>query len=92
MYGNGVRTGMDITAAVHRPIQQDHLLALAAFFVAAAGTSAPGTVECRFVTTAIPTTGSTAAVSASSCRNYNNIHHFVLSKGDRAALWSRAGT
>ena len=79
MYGNGVMTGVEITAAVHRPIQQDHLQALAAFFVAAAGTTTQGTVECRIVTTTIPTTGTTTTVSASSCRNYNNIHHFVLS-------------
>ena len=79
MYGNGVRTGKEITAAVHRPIQQDHLLALSAFFVAAAGTTAQGSVGCRIVAAAIPTSGTTAAVSASSCRNYNNIHHFVLS-------------
>ena len=79
MYGNGVRTGMEITAAVHRPIQQDHLQAFTAFFVAAAGTSSQGSVGCRLVTTSIPTTGTATTVSASSCRNYNNIHHFVLS-------------
>ena len=79
MYGNGVMTGKEITAAVHRPIQQDHLQALTAFFVAAAGTSTRVFVECRFVTTTIPAPGTSAAVSASSYRNYNNIHHFVLS-------------
>lgn len=65
MYLNGVKTGSVTIAVVHRLILKDLHLALTAFFVAVAGTSARGTAGCRFVTTAIPTSGTASAVFAS---------------------------
>ena len=75
MYGNGVKTGMVeyILRIVHRPILQDHYLALAVFSVAAAGTAMRGTAECRFVAAAVPAAGSTSTASALLFRNYNYI-------------------
>ena len=71
MYMNGVRTGMEITAAIHRLILQDHHLALSVFSVAVAGTSMRGSAVCRIVAATAQTTGTTTAVSALSFRNYN---------------------
>ena len=59
MYGNGVRTGMVVTVAIHRLILQDHHPALTAWFVAAAGTPARGAAVCRIVTTSAQATGAT---------------------------------
>ena len=64
MYMNGVRTGMEITAAVLRPILLDRQLALTACFVVVAGTAARSTAECRIVSTAIPSAGATTTASA----------------------------
>ena len=66
MYMNGVRTGMETTAAVHRPIRRDLHLALAAFSAVAAGTSPMGTALCRLVATIVRVSVATMAVSASS--------------------------
>ena len=71
MYGNGVRTGMVVTAAVHRPILQDHHLALTVFFVAVAGASSQGAAECRIVTSTFQAAGTATAVCALPFRNYN---------------------
>ena len=66
MYGNGVRTGVETTAAVLRPIRRDRQLALAVCAVAAAGSAMRGAVECRIVPTTIPAAGAAALVSASA--------------------------
>ena len=76
MYGNGARTGMAVTAAVLRPILQDHHRALAVFFVAVAGTAARGAAECLFVAASVQTTGTSTAVCALPFRNYNYIPSF----------------
>ena len=65
MYGNGVRTGMETIVAVHRQIQWDLRLALAAFSAMAAGTATLGAAVCRFVT-AVVRVSSVAAVAASA--------------------------
>ena len=64
MCGNGVRTGMETTAAVLRPIRRDRQLAHTVCAVAAAGSTSRGAAECRIVATTLPTTGTAAAASA----------------------------
>ena len=67
MYGNGARTGMEATIAVHRLTLQDlHLVltACTACTVAAAGAAMRGAAECHFVTLTIQTTGTTTLVCA----------------------------
>ncbi len=64
MFMNGVRTGKETTAAVRRPIQQDHHRALTACSVAAAGTSMRSSAEYRFVATTIQTTRASISVCA----------------------------
>ena len=64
MYGNGVRTGMEAIAAVHRPILQALHLALAVWAVAVAGSAMLSTAECRIVATAARTVGATTLVCA----------------------------
>ena len=71
MYGNGVRTGMEATAAIRRPIQQDLHLALTVFSVAAAGSTVPGNAVCRIVASTIPSIVTTTAASALFFSNYN---------------------
>ena len=66
MFMNGVRTGMEITAAVHRRAQQDHHLVPPVWAVAAAGSAMRGAVVCRIVATSIRTTGATTTASALS--------------------------
>ena len=51
MYLSGATTGMEITAAVHRPILKVPTVGRSACSVAEAGTSTPGTVARRFVST-----------------------------------------
>ena len=63
MFVNGVRTGMVVTAAVLRPILQDHHLALPAWAVAAAGTTARRPAEYRIVAA----TSLAAATAISGC-------------------------
>ena len=71
MFMSGVRTGMAVTAAVLRPILQDHHRALAVFFVAVAGAATLGAAVCLIVTAAIQTAGTTTSVCALPFRNYN---------------------
>ena len=86
MYGNGVMTGMEVIAAVRRQTLQDHHLALSACLVAVAGTAAPGTAVCRFVSATTQTTGTSTTVSASSFRNYNYNPSFYTKLKNRASL------
>ena len=76
MYGNGVRTGMEAIAAVHRPILQALHLALSVFFVAVAGATTQGTAVYRFVTATTQAAGTTTTASALFFSNYNNIPFF----------------
>ena len=71
MFGNGAKTGMEITAAVHRSILRDRHLALAAFFVAAAGAAMQGAAGCLIVSTTTLAMGLATSASALSFRNYN---------------------
>ena len=71
MFMSGVRTGMAVTAAVLRPILQDHHRALPACAVAAAGSTARGTAEYRIVTATFRTAVSAISGCALSFRNYN---------------------
>ena len=66
MYGNGVRTGMEITAAVHRQIQQVLGQALTVCIVAAAGTLVQVTAAYLIATTIVPATVAAVSASASS--------------------------
>lgn len=64
MYMSGVRIGMVATRAIRRTIRQEQAQAATAFCVAAVGTAARGTCECRIAATTRPTTATTCAVSA----------------------------
>ena len=66
MSGSGVRTGMVVTAVVHRLILRVQVVALAAFCVAVAGATMRGAVASLFVAAAVPTTVATTAASALS--------------------------
>lgn len=66
MSGSGVRTGMVVTAVVHRLILRVQVVALTAFCVAVAGTAMRGAVASLIVSTAVPATVSSAAASALS--------------------------
>lgn len=66
MSGSGVRTGMVVTAVVHRLILRVQVVALTAFCVAVAGTAMRGTVASLLVTATGPTSVSTATASALS--------------------------
>ena len=91
MYWNGARTGMEVIAAVHKPILQALHRALAAFSVAVAGASSRVTAEFRIVTTAALTAGTTSSASALFFSNYNNIPSFCTKLKNRASLmeWSK---
>ena len=64
MYGNGVRTGKRVIAAVHRLIQKVQAAGLAACIAVAAGSSAPGAVVWLVATASHPTTGASTLASA----------------------------
>ena len=64
MYGNGARTGMAFTTAVHRPILQDRHRDIAACIVAAVGAPMLGNVVCRLVASALRTASATFSASA----------------------------
>lgn len=66
MSGSGVRTGMVVTAVVHRLILRVQVVALAAFCVAVAGTAVRGAVASLIVTTTVPTAVTTTTASALS--------------------------
>ena len=81
MFGNGVRTGMENTAAVPRRILLDHHLALSACSAAAAGAASRVTAGCRIATAIAQATVTTTAASASSAFLSKHIHQeIVLSK------------
>ena len=64
MYGNGVRTGKEVIAAVHRLIQKVQAVGLTAWIAGAAGAAAPGTVAWLIAATARPTAGASYLASA----------------------------
>lgn len=66
MSGSGVRTGMVVTAVVHRLILRVQVVALAAFCVAVAVTTMRGIVASLIVATTVPTSVPAAAASALS--------------------------
>ena len=65
MYGNGVRTGMETTVAVRRPILQDQHLALAACAVAAVGTTPAARITAGY--RIVATTVRAAVTTISGC-------------------------
>ena len=77
MFGNGARTGMivAIIVAVRQAILKDRHLALAVFFVAAAGAATQGTAECRIVSTAIRAAG---AITTACAFLYLRINTFFV--------------
>ena len=66
MSGSGVRTGMVVTAVVHRLILRVQVVALTAFCVAVAGAAMRGSVASLIVATSVPTTVTSSAASALS--------------------------
>ena len=79
MYGNGVRTGMESIAAVHRPILQALHLAMAVCTVAVAGNSMLRTAEYRVDTAAPQAVGATTLVCASPFLSKHMNPEIVLS-------------
>ena len=83
MYGNGVRTGKEVIAAVHRLIQKVQAVGLYACFAVAAGSSSPGPVAWLFAAAARPTTGTATLASALPSPSYDLLppaHSLVLSQ------------
>lgn len=59
MYGNGATTGKEITVVTHRQILKDLIVGLTACAVAVAGSTSPGTVARRIVSTSTRRTATT---------------------------------
>ena len=66
MSGSGVRTGMVVTAVVHRLILRVQVVALTAFCVAVAVAAMRGAVASLFVAATVPAAVTTTAASALS--------------------------
>ena len=71
MYGNGVKTGMAVIAAIHRPILLVLRVGLSACFATVAGTTARGSIARLFATATLPTSRSATLGSAWSSPSNN---------------------
>ena len=83
MYGNGVRTGKEVIAAVHRLIQKVQAVGRAACFAVAVGATTPGAVAWLFAAATRPSAGTTTLASALPSPSYDLLlpaHSLVLSQ------------
>ena len=72
MYGNGVKTGMTVIAAIHRPILLVLRVGLTACFAAVAGaTTTRGAVSCLIAASTLPTARTAPLGSAWSSPSNN---------------------
>ena len=78
MYGNGVKTGMVVTAVEFRIILLAQRVVLSVCTVAVAGRTMRGTVVRQIVTASLPTTATTISGSASFSLSFN-LFFIVLS-------------